>query len=242
MLRHQLLGALRLQPRAARAHVFYGRRRHRGAWLHARHSAAIQADLPVPPARIRLANFVSRLGGFSRCALLGRGTVASQPTTFAQRHVRISDHLGTDRGLFIGGAYAAVAVVSLKPARLHSFNLMPFVRAASSVLSAASDDDRVSLADDLLRDNRNLERLIRYALAFREAGMHGAMVEFDRLRAAGEPARITGRPPISAFYLFAHRRQLGKASAAGTSLGTFWQTKNFARCLSGNAPGSPLRP
>ena len=40
-------------------------------------------------------------------------------------------------GLFIGGAYAVVAVVSLKPARLHSFNLMPFVRAASNVLSAA---------------------------------------------------------------------------------------------------------
>ena len=121
-------------------------------------------------------------------------------------------------GLFIGLAYAVVAVVSLKPARLHSFNLMPFIRAAANELSAANDDDRVSFADDLLRDSRNLEKLIRYAAAFREAETHGATVEFERLRAAGLPAQIMGRPSTSAFYLFSHRRQLTKASAAGTFL------------------------
>jgi hypothetical protein len=121
-------------------------------------------------------------------------------------------------GLFIGGAYAVVAFVSLKPARLHWFNLMPFVRAASNVLSAANDDDRVSLADDLLRDSRNLGQLILYTSAFRQAETHGITVEFERLRAIGAPQQFTGRPPISAFYLFAHRRQLGRASAAGTFL------------------------
>ena len=121
-------------------------------------------------------------------------------------------------GLLIGLAYAVVAFVSLKPARLYSFNLVPFVRAASNELSTADDNDRVSLADDLLRDSRNLEQLIRYASAFHAAEMHATMVEFDRLRAAGLPARILGRPPISAFYLFGHRRQLKKAQTAGTFL------------------------
>lgn len=121
-------------------------------------------------------------------------------------------------GLFIGGAYAVVGTVSLRPARLHSFNLIPFVRAASHLLSAADEDDRVRLANDLLRDTRNLERLIRFASAFRQAEMHGAIVEFERLRAIGAPEQIRGRPPISAFYLFAHREELDKAKTAATFL------------------------
>ena len=44
-------------------------------------------------------------------------------------------------------------------------------------------------------------------------------VEFERLRAIGAPLQITGRPPITAFYLFAHRRELEAASLAGTFLG-----------------------
>jgi hypothetical protein len=48
--------------------------------------------------------------------------------------------------------------------------------------------------------------------------MHSARVESDRLRAAGAPLKISGRPPISPFYLFAHRRELDDASAAGTFL------------------------
>ena len=119
--------------------------------------------------------------------------------------------------ILIGSAYAIVAMVSLKPARLYSFNLLPFVRAASAVLSAANDDDRVNLANDLLH-GRNVERLIRHASAWRKAEMHGADVEFERLRATGAPLQISGRPPISAFYLFAHRRELDAASAAGTFL------------------------
>ena len=121
-------------------------------------------------------------------------------------------------GLLISGAYAVVAMVSLKPAHLYSFNLIPFVRAASDVLSSADDDDRATLADDLLRGGHNVERLIRYASAWRVAEWHGADVEFDRLRAAGASMEIRGRPPISAFYLFAHRRELNAASAAGTFL------------------------
>jgi hypothetical protein len=121
-------------------------------------------------------------------------------------------------GLLIGGTYAVVAGVSLRPARLYSFNLVPFVDAASDVLAAANDDDRVGIADDLLLDGRNLERLIRYASAWRVAAMYASDAEFDRLRAIGAPLLIEGRVPISAFYLFAHRRQLGAASAAGTFL------------------------
>jgi hypothetical protein len=120
-------------------------------------------------------------------------------------------------GLLIGMAYAVVAMVSLKPARLYSFNLLPFVRAASAVLSAANDDDRVSLAEDLLH-GRNIERLIHDASAWRAAENYSTAVEFDRLREIGAPLQISGRPPISAFYLFARRRELEAASAAGTFL------------------------
>jgi hypothetical protein len=120
-------------------------------------------------------------------------------------------------GLLIGGAYAIVAFISLSPARLHAFNLIPFVRAAARLLSAANDDDRANLADDLLR-GRNVERLICYASAWQVADWHGAHVEFERLRAAGLPLQIAGSPPISPFYLFAHRRELNAASAAGSFL------------------------
>ena len=120
-------------------------------------------------------------------------------------------------GLLIGGAYAVVAIISLKPVRLNSLNLFSFVRAASDVLSIANDDDRASLAEDLLQSH-NIEYLIRCASAWRVAERHGAHVEFDRLRAIGAPLSITGRPPISAFYLFARRRELAAASAAGTFL------------------------
>ena len=120
-------------------------------------------------------------------------------------------------GILIGVAYGTAAVISLMPARIYSFNLIPFVRAASALLSAANDDDRAGIAEDVLQ-SRNVERLVTYASAWKKAEMWGAQVEFDRLRALGAPLQITGPPPISAFYLFAHRRELEAASFAGTFL------------------------
>jgi hypothetical protein len=120
-------------------------------------------------------------------------------------------------GILIGGAYGIAALVSLKPVRLNTFNLYPFIRAAATLLSAASDDDRVAFAHELLASG-NIERLARYALAWKAAELHGSQVEFERLRAAGAPLMIRGRPPVSAFYRFAHRRELAAASAATTLL------------------------
>ena len=120
-------------------------------------------------------------------------------------------------GLLISVAYGIAAFISVRPARINPFNLLPFVRAALALLSAANDDDRVSFAEDLLRGG-NIERLISYASAWRRAEMHGAHVEFEQLRAIGAPLEITGPPPISAFYLFAHRRELEAGSHAGTLL------------------------
>jgi hypothetical protein len=120
-------------------------------------------------------------------------------------------------GLLITVAYGIAAFISVRPARINPFNLLPFVRAALALLSAAIDDDRASFAEDVLRGG-NIERLIGYASAWRSAEMHGAHVEFERLRAISAPLQITGPPPISAFYLFAHRRELEAGSHAGTLL------------------------
>src|ERR1035441_3341452 len=68
-------------------------------------------------------------------------------------------------GLLIGAAYGAAGFISLTPARIYPFNLVPFVRAAMALLSAASDDDRISFAEDLLLGH-NIERLINYASAW----------------------------------------------------------------------------
>lgn len=119
--------------------------------------------------------------------------------------------------LLIFGAYVAVAMVSFLPARINRFNLDSFSKAAGRLLAAASDDDRVAFAEDLL-SGRNLERLIKYAHAFRLAEMHGATVEFERLKQIGAPLQITGPPPVSAFYLFTHRKELAAATTAAKLL------------------------
>ena len=46
----------------------------------------------------------------------------------------------------------------------------------------------------------------------------GLPFEFERLRAIGAELSIRGRPPISAFYLFAHRTELERASECCRSL------------------------
>lgn len=122
-------------------------------------------------------------------------------------------------GAFLmGAAYSVVALVSLYPAKLYSFNLMPFIRAAAKLLSEAVDEDRASIADDLLRDGRNVERLITFASTFQKAELHESRIEFEKLSAAGQPLVIHGRPPISPFFRFTHRLELEQAAAAGTFL------------------------
>ena len=120
-------------------------------------------------------------------------------------------------GFVIIATYSLVAFISFTPARIYSWNLIQFVWAGGGLLSGATDDDRASFAEDILRP-KNIERLISYARAWDRAEHHGIYVEFERLRSIGAEARITGRPPISAFYRFAHRRELEKATFAATFL------------------------
>jgi len=113
-------------------------------------------------------------------------------------------------GLLIFGAYGTTAWVSLKPARIYALNLHTFVGAAASLLSEASDDDRVSFARDLFTGG-NFKRLFAYASAWTRAEWQASAVAFERLRETappGTPLTIAGRPRPSAFYLFAHRREL----------------------------------
>ena len=118
-------------------------------------------------------------------------------------------------GILIGVAYAVTAFISLKPARVYSFNLIPYCRAGGLLLSEANNDDRVSFANDLLQ-SKNIDCLIQHASAWERAERHATMVEFERLESIGKPASFSGSPPISAFYLFAHRRELELASFAIT--------------------------
>jgi hypothetical protein len=121
-------------------------------------------------------------------------------------------------GLLIAGAYAIAGFIVFRPAQIYRFNLRSFIGAAATLLSEADETDRVRFAEDLLGRHRNLDRLIRYAFAWEAAERHESMIEFERLGAAGLPLSFTGRPPISAFYRFAHRTELAAASDAGIFL------------------------
>jgi hypothetical protein len=120
-------------------------------------------------------------------------------------------------GALISGAYAITAFISLRPARVSAFNMIAFSRAGAALLSAADDEDRARLAEDLLQE-RNIERLVKTASAWELAEMHGVAIEFERLRSIGAPQEIRGRVPISAFYIFSHRKQLERASYAASFL------------------------
>jgi hypothetical protein len=118
----------------------------------------------------------------------------------------------------IAPAYGAAALIIFRSARIYSFNLISFIRAGATLLTEADDTDRTRFAEDLLIHPHNLTRLIRYAHAWENADHHASAIEFERLRDSGAPLVIHGRAPISAFYLFAHRRELADASDAATFL------------------------
>lgn len=117
--------------------------------------------------------------------------------------------------ILIGAVYGVTAFISLTPARTYNWNLLPFARAAGHLLSKADDSDRVSFAEDLFH---NFPLLIKNASAWSVAKRSASNVEFERLRAIGAPLVISGTLPISAFYEFSHRRELERASYAGTLL------------------------
>lgn len=118
----------------------------------------------------------------------------------------------------IASAYGAAALIIFRPARIYSFNFISFIRAAATLLTEADDTDRTRFAEDLLVHPHNMTRLIRYAHAWVAADHQASAIQFERLREAGAPLQFQGRAPISAFYLFAHRKELRDASDAATFL------------------------
>lgn len=121
-------------------------------------------------------------------------------------------------GLSVGFAYVLIGFISIRPARLSQRRPMLFIQAAATMLSSADDDVRADFAEDLLAPSRNLESLVQIAAAWEAADRWSSRAELDRLRRAGLPARFQGRAPISAFYIFAHRRELQGATDAATFL------------------------
>ncbi len=119
--------------------------------------------------------------------------------------------------VFIGAGYAVASIIALGHPTLYTFNLIPFVQSASALLARATDEDRIRLAEDVL-SRRNLSKLFKFAGAWEKARHHEAMIEFDRLRSQNKALSISGNPPPSAFYRFAHRKELERASFAGTFL------------------------
>lgn len=120
-------------------------------------------------------------------------------------------------GLIIGAAYAATTFISLRPARVYRFNLRAFISAGATLLSAADDDTRADFALDLLRSPHNIRTLMKMAYAWQQADHVASHIKMEELAKQGIRS-FTGRAPVSAFYLFAHRRELDAASAAGTFL------------------------
>jgi hypothetical protein len=120
--------------------------------------------------------------------------------------------------VLIATAYGAAAFIIFRPARIYRFNLYWFVGAGAALLTEADDADRARFAEDLLGYHRNLARLIEYASAWGRAEWHEDWIELERLKEAGLQQSFQGRAPISAFYRFAHRKELAAASHAGTFL------------------------
>jgi hypothetical protein len=120
-------------------------------------------------------------------------------------------------GFIITATYGLVAFISLTPARVYGSNIISFVRAGSTLLSGATEEDRASFAEDIL-NQKNIDVLIRHACAFERAEHHAINVEFERLRSIGAKLEISGSPSPSAFYIFAYRRELEKATIAATFL------------------------
>ena len=114
-------------------------------------------------------------------------------------------------GIIIASIYGFAAAVILRPARVRNLNLIAFVGAAGKLLAEAKDEDRIEFSNDLYH---NVGKLFKCARRWQVAEGDASFAEFERLKAIGAELVIRGRPPISAFYLFAHRTELERASYA----------------------------
>jgi hypothetical protein len=133
-------------------------------------------------------------------------------------------------GILIGIAYAVVAIISLQPAIVTRRNLASFTSAATLLLSEATDEDRLNLAKDLL-SGRNIEKLVDFASAFERADWHAVSIELEKLKEKGlDRQGVRGRPPLSAFYVFAKRRELYRASRAWNFL-QLMSDRDFCRVI-----------
>jgi len=124
--------------------------------------------------------------------------------------------------VFIGATYAFTTFIALRPPLIRDRTLIPFVSAGASFLSEANDTDRVSFAEDLYY---NLPRIMHYASAWERALGHAVKIEFERLKEQGAELTVRGQPPVSAFYIFSHQKELERASYAGTFLSIISDSK-----------------
>ncbi len=125
-------------------------------------------------------------------------------------------------GLLIGSAYGVAAFISLNAPRVRMYNLLAYIRAGAALLSAADDSTRADFAEDFLRRQDVFKTFVFFAEALERARRHAARIELGRLRAISPPGAsfsIPAQQAPSAFYIFAHRREL----EAGTHAVRFLQ-------------------
>ena len=128
-------------------------------------------------------------------------------------------------GMTIGAAYLLVAIISLRGASVTPKNVERFARAGARLLASATDEDRSGFAQDVLSNN-NLSSLMEIASEFERAELHAVAIEFEKCKALGNREAIHGRPKITAFYEFTHRRNLKAAHFAHSFL-MFLSDPNF---------------
>jgi hypothetical protein len=117
-------------------------------------------------------------------------------------------------GLIVGIAYAIVTWLSLSPAVVTKSNLKNFTLAAANLLSEATDEDRLSLANDIFTGG-SIKKLVEFAAEFKRAKNHALTIEFEKLREQGrESEGVRGSPPVSAYYRFERRHELDMAGHA----------------------------
>lgn len=139
--------------------------------------------------------------------------------------------------IIIAGVYAFGAISVLQPAKIRNWNIIDFVQSSGQLLSEASDEDRVRFSEDLYH---NVESLFKYARAWGDAEMAAIHAEMERRRELGLKLSFRGRPPMSAFYYFAHRKSLERASYA-CSLFQIMADSRFCSTLVTSCPWNTAR-
>lgn len=136
------------------------------------------------------------VGVFSGAALVFGGNVLRYAAAEWEVSAWLAPSLEVVGGFLFFVAYLATVFISLTSAKLTKWNAPRFTRSAFNLLSKASDEDYVSLFDDITKNIVPLARLAAFNEGYRWAGIDH-----------GEP---------SAFYDFIHRHKLEQSSYAGT--------------------------